>query len=158
MKRNTCRLALFILLASLSSVEIYAAKPPCVQNLGACPNQGCGGDPALNRGKNRTDLPTQLEEWSVVDVVDLDEDTPKTWFSNRQELKEFAEGTAVVVTGYLINAHVTKTPESTNCYLKGKDNNDFISIWLKRQMTTWPSLLYWKSRHAFGRLVGRSRN
>jgi hypothetical protein len=35
------------------------------------------------------------------------------------------EGTAVEVKGWLINAHVTKTPETCNCYLKGPDNNDF---------------------------------
>ena len=104
-------------------------KPPCVKSLSKCPAKGCGGDPKLNTFKNQEDGPTagNVEDWSIADVIELNDKSPKSWKSgaDRKPLRDLGEGTAVAIKGYLIHAKMTGTPESCNCFLKGLDNNDF---------------------------------
>ena len=102
-------------------------REPCVQTLAQCDRDGCGGDPRLNEQKNRTDQATDPEPWTISQIVALNEESPTSWTSgaDRGELEELGEGTPVRVSGYLIDAFVTRTPESTNCFLRGTENNDF---------------------------------
>ncbi|HEV2863053.1 MAG TPA: hypothetical protein VGX48_18705 [Pyrinomonadaceae bacterium] len=97
--------------------------------LAECPEQGCGGDPNLNRFKNQTRSPkaSAVEEWSIADVIELNEQSPKRWKmgADRKPLRDIGEGTAVAIKGYLIHAAVTKTAEACNCGIKGDENNDF---------------------------------
>ncbi len=100
------------------------ARPPCVSSLSKCDSSGCGGDGDLNQMKNRTDEPSEFEEWTVSEVLTWEYPSKSEW-SERSELEEWGDGAPVRLTGYLIYAAVTKTPESCNCYLTGGANNDF---------------------------------
>jgi|ERR1041385_685245 hypothetical protein len=103
-------------------------KVPCVATLTDCLKKaaGCGGDPALNVLKNQTTEASNPEEWTVQDVIDLEEEIPVDWRPgmNRQPLTDMGEGTAVTITGYLIHAKAS-SPEACNCGLPGEENNDF---------------------------------
>ena len=102
-------------------------KQPCVSTLAQCDADGCGGDAKLNAKKNITQAATGAEDWMISQVIALNEESPESWSSGRDrgELEELGEGEAVRVKGYLIDAFVTRTPESTNCFLRGTENNDF---------------------------------
>lgn len=118
-----------------------AAKPPCASSLSTCPKEGCGGgDPRLNRQKNRTTAPApgDVEEWTIPEVLDLDEVTPEKWTRGavRTPLEEIGEGTAIEVKAFLIEAHTTKTPETCNCFLKGAANNDIHLNFVHRSTFT----------------------
>jgi len=132
MRKTLVLLLLVFFTITVCSPQAYSErkkKKPCVDTLTKCPDEGCGGDPKLNTLKNREDKPTSaaIEEWKLAQIISLNEEAPTSWKSgsNRDELEELGEGTAVVVKGWLINAHVTKTPETCNCHLTGEENNDF---------------------------------
>ena len=118
---------LLLTIFPLSADSQRRRKQPCVQTLAQCDNDGCGGDPKLNAKKNITQAATDPEDWTLSQIVALNEESPDSWSSGRDrgELEELAEGTPVRVKGYLIDAFVTRTPESTNCFLRGPENNDF---------------------------------
>jgi hypothetical protein len=106
--------------------EILAV--PCVARLSQCPPQGCGGDPQLDLLKNinyPADSPD--DTWNIGYIVGLNDVSPRRWVSGspRDSLAAIYEGSQVQITAYLISAHVTSTPESTNCYLTGTTNNDY---------------------------------
>lgn len=113
------------LLTAPAVVHAKGKKKPCVSAMADCPDAGCGGDPELNKLKNRTDKASETETWSVSDVVALDEDNPSHWTSgdDRGPLRDLGEGTAVTLEGYLIHAK-TAEPEACNCRLSGDDSND----------------------------------
>jgi len=77
--------------------------------------------------KNQTTRSRRPEEWTIDEIIGLNEGSPSKWSKklSRASLRNLGEGTAVLIEGYLINAHQAKTPESCNCYLKGQDNNDY---------------------------------
>lgn len=104
-------------------------KPACVKSLSKCPLKGCGGDPNLNTFKNQKDAPAgaNVEQWSIADVVKLNDTSPKTWKvgADRKPLQDIGEGKAVAVKGFLIHAKLTGAPETCNCFLTGLNNNDF---------------------------------
>ena len=132
MKKVFVVLVLFALSPPLAAIGNYtspAVKDPCVATLAECPLIGCGGDPKLNSAKNRTDKPgaSDVEKWKLSQIIGLSSLSPASWSSgkDRTDLVDLGEGTAVEVKGWLINVHVTKTPETCNCYLKGQANNDF---------------------------------
>ena len=104
-----------------------APKPTCATTLAQCPLEGCGGDPNLNRFKNQTAKAARPEEWEIADVIELNDQTPKSWKvgADRRPIRDVGEGTAVVIKGYLIHAKLTGAPETCNCHLKGLANNDF---------------------------------
>ncbi|HEX8456379.1 MAG TPA: hypothetical protein VF656_03575 [Pyrinomonadaceae bacterium] len=122
-------LPVFTVLSLYPITSAAKKKPACVKTLGKCPAQGCGGDPKLNTFKNQMDSPaaSDVEEWTIADIIELNETTPKTWKSgaDRGPLEAIGEGKAVSVKGYLIHAKLTGTPESCNCFLQGAANNDF---------------------------------
>lgn len=132
MKRIFC-LCLLVVFAVLSCDPIiYAAKKKkparvCPTSLSSCPDGGCGGDPKLNEFKNQKKKANDPEDWTIADVIELNDKTPDKWKSgsDRKPLRDIGEGTAVRIKGYLIHAKLTGTPESCNCFLKGLPNNDF---------------------------------
>src|ERR1700749_2031930 len=109
---------------------------PCPTTLKACPPEGCGGDPALNKLKNRLDSPADgdVEPWSLASVVALNEDSPTSWSkkSSRDPLKELGEGTPVSLKGWLINAKPSAL-ETCNCKVSGTANKDFHLNLVRRQ-------------------------
>jgi hypothetical protein len=131
MKKSLLLLLLFALTVFSPFPDSYAAKKkaPCVKTLAKCPPEGCGGDPNLNRFKNQMDAPnpSDVEEWSIADVIELNDKSPKKWKNgaDRKPLQDIGEGTAVAIKGYLIHAKVTGSPETCNCHLTGLANNDF---------------------------------
>src|ERR1700749_3074598 len=108
---------------------------PCPTTLKACPPEG-GGDPALNKLKNRLDSPADgdVEPWSLASVVALNEDSPTSWSkkSSRDPLKELGEGTPVSLKGWLINAKPSAL-ETCNCKVSGTANKDFHLNLVRRQ-------------------------
>ncbi len=125
--------------AALAPVAVSSPQPaaeedeetpttPCPTTLTACPPEGCGGDPALNKLKNRLDGPAddQVESWSLARVLGLNEESPAGWSkkNSRGTLEDLGEGTAVAVKGWLINAHAAQL-EPCNCKVKGPENKDF---------------------------------
>jgi len=105
------------------------AGAKCPELLSDCPKEGCGGDPALNKLKNRIDKPAaaKVEEWKLSDIIDLNENSPQTWSktNSRKSLKTLGEGTPVIVKGLLVHAEPYRGGEGCNCGLKGNDNIDF---------------------------------
>lgn len=132
--KNTIRLLLALgLTFSLCGLDAAAGPPPskkktpCVQGLAQCPDQGCGGDPLLNRAKNRTD-PAQSqnpEEWTIGEITAINEDSPTSWSKNkpRDELRDLGESEAVIVKGFVIH-HKQEGQESCNCFLTEPESND----------------------------------
>lgn len=127
-------LSLFLFLPLPAAAQVAVCKDDnptrncCgVTTLAGCPVEGCGGDPELNRKKNRTDLPTvagvaltftQLTAFKY----------PKKWSAGtkRTLLESWGEGRSVQLTGYIFDAeNYTQGAESTNCYLTTNDFNDF---------------------------------
>lgn len=99
-----------------------------------CPAEGCGGDAKLNVSKNREDIPTSVEDWTIGRILALDSDTPTTWKrgQNRDAVIALGEGTAIRVEAFLVHANVTGTPESTNCRLSGARDNDYHLLLVSR--------------------------
>lgn len=136
------------LCAATNAVEA-AKKPPCKPTLASCPVDGCPaskGDKKLNTKKNRVDSPAaaEIEDWSVSQVIGLNDETPEKWKKNSQRtpLEEIGEGTAVRVKGWLIDAYVTKTPEDTNCFLGAKDDNDIhMNLGSKKTATSHDAMV-----------------
>ncbi len=118
------------LVVAPTAVKAASRKAPCKPTLNDCPAEGCGQniDKVLNRLKNRTDMPqgAAVEDWTVTQVIALNEETPEKWKRNSQRgpLEEIGEGTPVRVKGWLIEAFITKTPEACNCFLRKKEEND----------------------------------
>ena len=128
-----------VLVLSALSINAQDDPPKCkddnqtrnccgVLTLSACPMQGCGGDPELNRKKNKTDVPAE----SAVEAKTFTQLTafkrPKKWKSGtaRTLLEGWGEGKAVQITGYIFEAeNYTSGAESTNCYLSSNGFNDF---------------------------------
>lgn len=96
-----------------------AKKKPCAATLARCPVQGCGGDPLLNRAKNRATPPAA----SAVTDMTLDEirhvAQPDTWAAGRDRAElqgPNREGQAVRVMAYLWKPK-REHAESCNCGL-----------------------------------------
>jgi hypothetical protein len=107
---------------------IVSAQQPCptsITSLDDCPDTGCGrgGDGELNRKKNRTSSPDDVEVRTLGQIRAMSE--PDTWQTG-QDRSSIANGEdkAVVVRAYLIDARQSG-PETTNCRLTGAANNDW---------------------------------
>ena len=104
-------------------------KPKCgASSWKTCPVQGCGGDPNLNRKKNKTTKPaaSSVEERTLARIIAMD--APDKWKagSPRGPLEDIGEGDVAEVTAYLIHAkNYPSGVESCNCNLKKTENNDF---------------------------------
>ncbi len=99
-----------------------------------CPPEGVGGDPALNRFKNRVEVPGEFEPLRFQELRDLDvpEGVSKkyraAWPQAAREVVEAQEQRAVQVVGYLLKVKL-EGQESPNCYSDDSRLRDF-HIWL----------------------------
>ncbi len=112
-----------------------AKQNPLLRSFNGCPAEGDGGDPDLNRLKNRVDegqylamafddlqkleWPKTIErrkraDWSAVDVATVSQ----------------FEGNPVSVEGYIVSSH-QEGPESPNCHGADSTFKDF-HIWLTK--------------------------
>ena len=128
----------FLIIAVGTAVVAYAQPPICrdetgtrnccgITRIGDCPDVGCGGDPELNKKKNRTDLPTiPAEPKTFTQLTSFTH--PATWASGtgRALLESWGEGRNIQLTGYVFEAdNYTSGKETTNCSLGTSDFNDF---------------------------------
>jgi hypothetical protein len=113
-----------------------AVKPqPVNAPFKGCPPEGDGGDPALNRLKNRMDEGNYV---AVTFDAILQLPWPKTierrrrarWSASDTEAVARYEGIPVVVEGYLAGATL-EGPESPNCHGADNEFRDF-HIWLTK--------------------------
>jgi hypothetical protein len=103
--------------------------PPCadvIASLDDCPVTGCGelGDAALNRAKNRTDIPSTAKRVTLDDIRRLP--MPRFWNTgaDRSSIQgPGREGSAVSVTGFLLKARA-EGKESCNCGLSRRADTD----------------------------------
>lgn len=126
-------LKLAILLSLIVPSPAAAAKKKAKSTCGAkdfagCPLKGCGGDPELNRKKNRRTRPavSGAESVTLSDIANFT--FPKEWAvgTKRALLEEWGEGRLVQVTAFVIHAkNYPSGVESCNCNLKKNENNDF---------------------------------
>lgn len=104
------------------------------QDFHGCPPEGSGGEPALNRLKNRVEAPGQFEPMRFHDLRDLD--VPQgvskkhrdMWPPAARRAAEVQEQRAVQVVGYLLKVKL-EGQESPNCYSDDPQLRDF-HIWL----------------------------
>ncbi|HEY0005872.1 MAG TPA: hypothetical protein VGB17_13905 [Pyrinomonadaceae bacterium] len=116
--------------------ELRAKPNPANKTFRGCPPEGDGGDPALNRLKNRVDEGSYIAvgfdalknlPWpKKVERRDRDR-----WSSSDLAEVERYEGTPVVVEGYLADAKLMG-PESPNCHGADKEFRDY-HIWLTKE-------------------------
>ena len=113
--------------------EMAAKPPPVNAPFKGCPPEGDGGDPALNRLKNRID---EGDYVAVTFDAILQLPWPKTierrrrarWSASDTQAVARYEGIPVVVEGYLAGATL-EGPESPNCHGADNEFRDF-HIWL----------------------------
>ncbi len=104
------------------------------QDFHGCPPEGSGGDPALNRLKNRVEVPAEFEPMRFHELRDLDvpEGVSKkhreAWPRAAREVVEAQEQRAVQVVGYFLKVKL-EGQESPNCYSNDTRLRDF-HIWL----------------------------
>ncbi len=93
-----------------------------------CPADGDGGDPALNRLKNRTDQPRTTLPMSVPQIIELKLAHTRLarsrWSAAQQQVIADLEGRGVVVVGWLVGVK-EEGPEASNCHGDGHDQHDF---------------------------------
>jgi len=101
-----------------------------------CPPEGRGGDPDLNRQKNRVQVPAKLRDVSFDQIVNLNrlainKKGRQTWTdAERQMVADVENGDRVAAVGYIFDATYS-VPETCNCSYTGKPSLDF-HIWLVR--------------------------
>ena len=100
-----------------------------------CPGEGDGGDPVLNRLKNRVDEGTYLPvQFDAVVTLKWPPDTERkrhdSWSARDQADVGRFEGIPLAVEGYLEGAK-EEGPESPNCHGADLEQHDF-HIWLTR--------------------------
>jgi len=98
-----------------------------------CPPEGDGGDPALNRLKNRVDegnyLPVQFDAIEKLPwPPDVERRKRANWSASDTQAVERYEGLPVAVEGYLANVK-EEGPESPNCHGADHEFRDF-HVWL----------------------------
>ena len=114
----------FALLLVLASSSAFAQAP--------CPIEGRGGDPELNRLKNRTATSSQYASMTIAQLASLP--MPRgvsrrhrsKWPSSTLAIVSPLEKKAVTVEGRLVGVSLSG-PEACNC--KDKDERDF-HLWL----------------------------
>lgn len=114
--------------------ELKEKPQPMNITFKGCPPEGDGGDPALNRLKNRVDEASDYYPIPFDAFVRLT--WPKTverkdrakWSSNDAEFVSRYEGIPVAVEGYLAKSTL-EGPESCNCHGADPELRDF-HIWL----------------------------
>ena len=109
------------------------AEPPPTEFKG-CPAEGDGGDPELNRLKNRADEPPEYVDAPFASILALPypqgkgKQSRRRWTdADRASIAPY-EGTPVRVVGYLADARRTD-PESSNCHGAATEWRDW-HLWL----------------------------
>jgi len=101
-----------------------------------CPAEGIGGDPALNRQKNRTEASGAPREMTFQQMLDLNQKAVnkkgrENWTeAERGQVAEVESGGPVTATGYLYDAKYSEK-ETCNCSYTQKEWLDF-HIWIVR--------------------------
>jgi len=113
--------------------EIEHKQEPREIVFDGCPPEGDGGDPELNRLKNRVDEGKYLSvDFGVlIDISwprDIERERRGRWSQSDREDVEQYEGTPVSVEGYLAGAK-EEGPESPNCHGEEGEMRDF-HLWL----------------------------
>src|SRR3989442_14564644 len=103
MMKQRLRLILVLLCGFL-----LLGTPALAQDFHGCPVEGKGGDPALNRLKNRTEIPPSFESIDFEELADLEvpagaSKKPRAqWSRATLATLEGREKRAVQVVGYLL--------------------------------------------------------
>jgi hypothetical protein len=111
-------------------------KPePVTTTFEGCPPQGDGGDPELNRLKNRVDEGNyQPLQFDAVEQLDWPKSIERrdrdTWSATNTAIVKHNEGAALAVEGYLADAKESG-PESCNCHGADHRFRDW-HIWLTK--------------------------
>lgn len=117
-----------------NELPVMEEKPkPKYADFNGCPPEGDGGDPELNKKKNRIDegsyIPVAFE--AVLDLKwpsSVERRDHKNWPAKaRQEVEKY-EGLPLAVEGYLFGAKQSG-PESCNCHGADKEFRDY-HVWL----------------------------
>ena len=129
MMKHQLRLLLVVL-----SGFLLLGTTALAQDFHGCPIEGKGGDPALNRLKNRTAIPASFESIDFEELVNLDvpagvSKKPRTqWSRATLATLEGPEKRAVQVVGYLLGVKL-EGREATNCGSDAPEERDF-HLWL----------------------------
>ncbi|HEX5438124.1 MAG TPA: hypothetical protein VFW98_13240 [Gemmatimonadaceae bacterium] len=121
-------------LASAGVFSLVGAKPqPTEITFHGCPPSGDGGDPALNRLKNRVDsasyIPVPFDSLERLPWPrDVERRHHTAWSASESTAVARYEGTPVTVEGYLAAAK-REGPESTNCHGADAEFRDW-HIWM----------------------------
>ncbi len=125
-----------LVLASTRSEKTPVAVPTTVPTLAAtpCPPEGRGGDPILNRLKNRTEEPTSYQPVTVAQILGWNwprsaerKDYAKFGPQDRAYIAGF-NARAVVTEGYLLEVKL-QGPETANCGISYPTEEDF-HLWI----------------------------
>jgi hypothetical protein len=109
-------------------------QKPESSTFNGCPPEGKGGDPILNRLKNREDIAAKWFPVSFETILDLpwprsvDKKSRLGWKDAARKQVARYEGTPVSVVGYLVKARLEKK-EACNCE-SPEDNMHDIHVWL----------------------------
>src|SRR5712692_2514012 len=113
---------------------VAVGLPALAQDFHSCPVEGKGGDPALNRLKNRTEVPASFEPIDFEALADLEvpkgvSKAPRAHW-DRATLTALGpqEKRAVQVVGYLLKVKL-EGQEATNCRSDAQQDRDF-HVWL----------------------------
>ena len=110
------------------------ATPALAQDFHGCPVEGKGGDPALNRLKNRTGVPASFESIDFEELADLvmpagvGKKHRAQWSRATLASVEPQEKRAIQVVGYLLRVKL-EGREATNCGSDAPEDRDF-HVWL----------------------------
>lgn len=137
------RIVFLLLVFFLCAVNLYAqsdcksGKKCCgATSFANCPNKGCGGDPELNKAKNRTDIESAsaATDKTILEIANFTR--PAKWKrgTKRGLLQGWGEGSVVRVSLFLKKiTHYTSGAEACNCNLKKESNNDFHIILVRNR-------------------------
>ncbi|HEX2865871.1 MAG TPA: hypothetical protein VHO03_02455 [Ignavibacteriales bacterium] len=113
--------------------EMKDKPQPRYASFKGCPPEGDGGDPELNRNKNRIDegsyIPVEFD--AVLDLdwpPEVERRDHKNWPNKAKSQVEKYEGIPIAVEGYLFSAKQSG-PESCNCHGADKEFRDY-HVWL----------------------------
>ena|SRR2546428_283879 len=113
---------------------LLLASGAAAQDFHGCPPEGRGGDPALNRLKNRTQVPATFEAMPFEDLANLavppgvSKKPRGQWPQATLDALEPEEKRAVQVVGYLLRVKL-EGQESPNCRSDAETDRDF-HVWL----------------------------
>ena len=108
------------------SAFLLLATPALAQDFHGCPVEGKGGDPALNRLKNRTAIPASFESIDFEELANLE--VPAGVSKKPRAQWSRATLATLQVVGYLLRVKL-EGREATNCGSDAPEDRDF-HVWL----------------------------